>query len=62
MTDQKIEIILQYHLGGKTYPAGWTANQGLGKLVYLAFGHDERTFKEKPVQELCLRGVEWLLS
>jgi trehalose utilization protein len=58
----KLEIILEYERNGKTYPGGWTTKEGKGKLAYLAFGHDQYTFVEKPIQELILRSIEWLLQ
>ncbi|MDF2484340.1 MAG: glycosyl hydrolase [Herbinix sp.] len=59
---QKVDIILDYHLNGKSYPAGWVTEEGRGRLVYLAFGHDRKTFENKPIQELILRSIDWLLS
>lgn len=62
MSNRKVDIIMEFELNGKTYPAGWTVDEGSGKLVYLAFGHDRKTFVEKPVQEIIKRSIEWLLQ
>jgi len=60
--DKELDIFLSYTLNDKVYPAGWTSKDGEGRLVYFAFGHSESTFVENAVQELVLKGIEWLLK
>lgn len=62
ISNRKIEMIMEYDLKGKTYPAAWTVEEGMGKLAYLAFGHDSKTFAQKPVQDIIKRSVDWLLQ
>lgn len=62
MSDRKVDIIMEFEFKGKTYPAGWTVEEGAGKLAYLAFGHDSKTFAQKPVQEIIKRSIDWLLQ
>lgn len=57
---KELDIFLSYTFNKKQYPAGWTSEEGEGKLVYLAFGHSESTFAETAVQELVLKAIEWL--
>ena len=60
--DREFDIFLSYTLKDKVYPAGWTSKDGEGRLVYFAFGHSESTFAENSVQDLVLKGIEWLLK
>lgn len=60
VANKELDIFLSYTFNEKQYPAGWTSEEGEGKLVYLAFGHSESTFAETAVQELVLKAVEWL--
>lgn len=62
INSRTLELFLVYERNNKTYPAGWTVMEGKTKLVYLALGHDKNTFVEKPVQELFMRSIEWLLQ
>lgn len=55
-----MDIFLNYRYKDKLFPAGWSVNPGHGKLVYLAFGHNAKTFTSKSVLELCIRSLEWL--
>lgn len=55
-----MDIFLNYRYKDKIYPAGWTINPEQGKLVYLSFGHNAKTFSSKNVLELCIKSLEWL--
>ncbi|NLK09270.1 MAG: ThuA domain-containing protein [Firmicutes bacterium] len=53
------DIFLEYVFEGKKWPAGWTIDYGLGKIVYLAPGHDLSSFKHPSFRELLLRSSHW---
>lgn len=55
-----MDVFLNYRYKDLNYPAGWTVKPGEGKLVYLSFGHNAKTFASKSVLELCIRSLEWL--
>lgn len=57
-----MNIFLNYRYKDRLYPAGWSVTPGQGKLVYLSFGHNAKTFASKSVLELCIRSLEWLNS
>lgn len=45
MLDESSRIFLKYEYEGAKYPAGWKRSWGAGTVIYLAPGHDERTFQ-----------------
>ena len=53
-------VFLEYTLDGKKWPAGWAIEYGLGRIVYLAPGHDLRSFQNSSFQEIILRSSRWV--
>ncbi len=52
--------ILAFELDGRTYPAGWVIRYGFGRIVYLAPGHDGRSFAVPGFQQLIRNSAAWL--
>jgi uncharacterized protein len=50
---------LQYRHEGQCWPAGWAHEFGLGRVVYLAPGHDVKSFQQLPLRSLVLRSSLW---
>ncbi|HEY5587306.1 MAG TPA: ThuA domain-containing protein [Ruminiclostridium sp.] len=53
------KIIMEYMCQGYRYSAAWVQNYGLGRVVYLAPGHDTRSFMVPQFQRLIARSAEW---
>jgi len=54
------EMVLEYELNGKVYPAAWVMTYGFGRIVYLAPGHDARSFCVPAFQKLIRNSALWL--
>jgi uncharacterized protein len=54
------ELLLEYELDGRTYPAAWVTTYGFGRLVYLSPGHDARSFAEPSFRKLIRNSALWL--
>ncbi len=55
-------IFLSYEEKGVLYPAGWTREYGLGRVVYLCCGHNVHAFEEEMLCRLIKNGAEWLME
>lgn len=55
-----IQMLIEYRLDGQRYPAVWVRQFGLGKMVYLAPGHDNRSFAVPAFQKLITGSAKWL--
>ena len=55
-----MQMLLEYRLDGQRFPAAWARNYGLGRMVYLAPGHDNRSFEVPSFQKLITRSAQWL--
>ena len=56
-------IVLQERIEGDHHePWTWVRTQGKGRVFYTAYGHDERTWKQKGFQDLVINGVLWAIS
>lgn len=53
-------VFLEYEMDGQKYPAGWTADFCLGKIVYLMPGHTAESFKNENYRKLILNSYKWL--
>lgn len=53
-------IFLSYEEQGKLYPAGWTREYGLGRVVYLCCGHNVHGFENEMFGKLLKNGADWL--
>lgn len=52
-------ILAEYEHDGQLWPAAWTHEYGLGRVVYLMPGHQLASFSVKPFRELIRRGGLW---
>ncbi|NMB25723.1 MAG: ThuA domain-containing protein [Firmicutes bacterium] len=52
-------VFLEYTYEGGKWPAGWTIEYGLGRIAYLAPGHDVNSFMNLAFRELILRSSRW---
>jgi type 1 glutamine amidotransferase len=55
-----LQMLLEYRRAGQRFPAVWARNYGLGRMVYLVPGHDNRSFEVPAFQKLITRSAEWL--
>jgi len=53
------EVLLEYKLGEDWYPAAWTHEYGLGRVVYFMPGHHEPTFQHPQIRKLILQAARW---
>jgi type 1 glutamine amidotransferase len=56
------EILITATDGNSTAPAAWVKSYGKGKIVYLAPGHDKKSFKNNSFRKLIKNSAEWLLA
>lgn len=54
------KVFLEYEMDGIKYPAGWTVNFCLGKIVYLHPGHKADAFKNENYRRLILNSYKWM--
>ena len=56
-------LILQERVEGDHHePWTWVRQQGKGRVFYTAYGHDERTWKQKGFHDLVANGVLWAVN
>lgn len=53
-------LLQEFELDGVTYPAAWVIEYGFGRIVYLAQGHDARSFAVPAFRKLILNSALWL--
>jgi type 1 glutamine amidotransferase len=52
--------VLSYRIEGDVKePYTWTRTEGMGRVFYTAWGHDERTWQNEDFQNLLERGLRW---
>ncbi len=56
------EILMTATDGNITVPAAWIKKYGKGKVVYLAQGHDKKSFENHSFRKLIKNSVEWLIG
>jgi type 1 glutamine amidotransferase len=56
------EILMTATEGVSTAPAAWVKAYGKGKVVYLAPGHDKRSFENESFRKLIENSVLWALG
>ena len=54
------ELVLEFELDGRIYPAAWVMTYGFGRVVYLSPGHDARSFAEPSFRKLIRNSALWL--
>jgi type 1 glutamine amidotransferase len=52
-------VFMEYLHEGKKYPAGWTREVGLGRLVYLMPGHNVESFNNEVYRQIILKSGLW---
>ncbi|MFF1877246.1 ThuA domain-containing protein [Leifsonia sp. NPDC058230] len=58
--DDDVQVIAQRHRAdGVVIPVMYVRNVGEGRVVYLALGHDMRSWGEPPVRTLVRRALAW---
>jgi uncharacterized protein len=53
-------LLQEYELNGTVYPAAWVIDYGMGRIVYLAQGHDARSFEVPGFRRLIRNSALWL--
>jgi len=60
LADDKVEILAQRHRSdGVAIPVLYAREVGAGRVVYLALGHDMRSWGEPPFRRLVAQGLTW---
>jgi type 1 glutamine amidotransferase len=60
LADDDIEVLAQRHRAdGAVIPIMYTRRAGRGRVVYLALGHDMRSWGEPPVRTLVKQAMVW---
>jgi len=60
LADNDITVLAQRHRAdGVVIPVMYARRVGAGRVVYLALGHDLRSWGEPPVRELVRRAIQW---
>ena len=59
---EEMEIFLEYLYRGNWFPAGWKLPFGTGTVIYLAPGHDEKSFADRNVITLAEGALDLLTS
>ncbi|UOE95347.1 ThuA domain-containing protein [Alkalihalobacillus sp. LMS39] len=57
----KLDILVECSNGEKTMPAVWWRKYGLGKVIYIAPGHDDKSFQNPTLQRLIVNSVNWCI-
>lgn len=52
-------LLMECSGGGMTSPAAWVRSYGLGRIVYLAPGHNINSFKHSVYQQLIVQSALW---
>ena len=60
LADDDVQVLAQRHRAdGVVIPVMYTRTVGEGRVVYLALGHDMRSWGEPPVRTLVRRALAW---
>ncbi|EON77064.1 putative secreted glycosyl hydrolase [Lunatimonas lonarensis] len=57
-----MELLMVREENGKKEPYTWVRRVGKGRVFYTAFGHDERTWKQRGFLDLMANGVKWAMG
>lgn len=55
-------VFLEYEMDGQKYPAGWTVDYCLGKIVNLLPGHTSDVFENESYRQIILNSYKWLFQ
>jgi len=58
--DKNINILLEAVYKERIIPICYTKSYGLGKIVYLSLGHDEKSILNDSFKEIFIRSLNWL--
>lgn len=53
------QVLLQYPFGDDLFPAAWAHEYGMGRVVYLAPGHNKNSFLNAAYGEIIVRSARW---
>ncbi|MNP08276.1 Trehalose utilization [compost metagenome] len=53
------QILLEYQMDDKWYPAAWSHHYGLGRVTFLMAGHHEPSFKHPSLRQFILQAAQW---
>jgi type 1 glutamine amidotransferase len=53
------QILLEYKMDDKWYPAAWSLTYGQGRVTFLMPGHHEPTFKQPEIRKIILQAAQW---
>jgi type 1 glutamine amidotransferase len=60
LADERVEVLaVRHRADGVEIPVMYSREVGAGRVVYLALGHDLRSWGEPPVRELVRRALQW---
>jgi uncharacterized protein len=60
LADEDVQVLAQRHRAdGAVIPVLYTRTVGAGRVVYLALGHDMRSWGEPPVRALVRQALQW---
>ena len=60
LADDDVQVLARRHRAdGAEIPVMYAREAGAGRVVYLALGHDLRSWGEPPVRELVRRALQW---
>jgi type 1 glutamine amidotransferase len=60
LADDDVQVLARRHRAdGAEIPVMYARQVGDGRVVYLALGHDLRSWGEPPVRELVRRALQW---
>lgn len=57
--DPRVHVLASALWKGKIMPVAWTKPWGIGRVFYLALGHDAASCKHEMFKELLVRGARW---
>lgn len=58
----QLKVLMEGEFEGKAFPLAWEKKAGAGALLYLALGHDRRTFENEMFQKALLNGALWAME
>lgn len=60
--DASVRVHMTAEFDGELYPMVWSRLEGLGRVVHIAPGHDQRTWNLPAYRNLVLQSMDWTLE
>lgn len=57
---ENVNVLFETEYEGKRVPVCYTKSYGLGKVVYLSLGHDEKSILNDSFKRILIRSLSWL--